>query len=133
MLVLIVAFVLAGCVGQSSKMPEHHRIDGVVRVFMHDTDHYTLWVADPDGTRMVSPLSITVYDDLKVYLDVPPGQHMWATYWGNDDLDWDYLGSYNAVPGLELHLRQPSDVLDAGTGGKHHHAGIPADGIIQGP
>jgi hypothetical protein len=79
------------------------RIDNIVRVMMHKPSKFTLYTSAPGSTKL-TPRMYDVGLPVEVYMDVPPGEPMWARYfyaWRDDR--------------LEVHIHDPKDI----NGGEH--------------
>ena len=72
------------------------RIDNIVRVMMHDTAKYTLFLADGDR---ITATSYQVWDAVLI-TDVPKGEPMWAMH----------RRKHFAILSLEIHIHSAADI-----------------------
>ena len=97
----LLAFLLFGC-GD----PARERIDGIQRVMMHDTDEYSLMIADGAGASRMRKF----YADTVTFVrDVPEDKPMWAEYYSDGGCMAGGSGDM-----LTIHLHGAAEIEGAG-------------------
>ena len=73
---LLLFLVVSGC---GYKSGEEKTIQNVVRVFMHEYKHYSVFVREP-GTSELKQITLNpeIRGTVRIFADVPEGQNMWV-------------------------------------------------------
>jgi hypothetical protein len=96
----LAALAATGCSDHSSG-----RIDNVVRVFMHDANHYSVIYRNGD---QLATKDFRFSPDTKILTDAPKDGPMWAEYTAVNE------NTSSARYNLTLHLHDPAELNGAG-------------------
>ncbi len=113
-LAFILILTLTGCAVEPRSI---YKLEGGIRLFMHEDNHYTMMVQE--GSQLVA-ISIVVYNDanssVRFIEDVPVGQPMWIEYScvQCSEVKRPYSSQDILVRGVTFHVSAPTDINGAG-------------------
>ena len=105
--VWLLALVMVACSSKTDTV--EHRIDNVVRVYMHEPNWYTFDTQEPESPVVKSITLRTHFDKLVRLTDVPLEKPMWVKYATRENGCNGYM-----VQAVEIHLHSVRDINGAG-------------------
>lgn len=112
--VFVLLLTLTGCALESRTI---HKLEGGVRLFMHEDNHYTMMMQE--GNELVA-ISIVVHNNanssVRFIEDVPVGQPLWIEYScvRCSELKRPYSPQDIPVRGVTFHISTSADINGAG-------------------